>query len=97
MAVFIKVECPACGDKESIIKFGQSSNGKQRYRCQNQSCSTATFILDHERNAWRPEIKTKIIDMTLNGSGIRDTARVLGVCPAAVISTIKKKKVLCNL
>ena len=31
--------------------------------------------------------------MTLNGSGIRDTACVLGVSPTTVIITLKKKRV----
>jgi transposase-like protein len=30
--------------------------------------------------------------MALNGSGIRDTARVLGVSPMTVMSTLKKKR-----
>jgi len=29
-------------------------------------------------------------DMALNGSGIRDTARVLGVSPTTVLTTLKK-------
>jgi transposase-like protein len=33
-----------------------------------------------------------MVDVTLNGSGIRDTARVLGVSPTTVISTLKKKR-----
>jgi hypothetical protein len=31
-----------------------------------------------------------MVDMALNGSGIRDTARVLGVSPMTVMSTLKK-------
>jgi transposase-like protein len=30
------------------------------------------------------------VDMSLNGSGIRDTARVLKISPRTVISTLKK-------
>ena len=44
------------------------------------------------RVRWLPETKQKIIEMTLNGSGIRDTARVLGISTDTVISEIKKKK-----
>ena len=33
-----------------------------------------------------------MIDMALNRSGIRDTARVLGVSPMTVMSTLKKKR-----
>jgi len=31
-----------------------------------------------------------MVDMALNGSGIRHTARVLGVSPMTVMSTLKK-------
>ncbi len=44
-----------------------------------------------------PEIKQKIIDMALNGSGIRDTARVLGVSMNTVMSEIKKRKPVSKL
>jgi hypothetical protein len=39
-----------------------------------------------------PEIKEQIIDMALNGSGIRDTARVLGTSTDTVLSELKKKE-----
>ena len=94
MAVYITVECPECGDKDLIVKFGKSSNGKQRYLCQRNGCDKKTFILDHERLGWLPETKDKIIEMTLNGSGIRDISRVLGVCTETVMNEIKKKKTL---
>jgi transposase-like protein len=96
MAVFILVECPKCGDRKSIVKFGQTSNGKQRFHCQNEFCDTNTFIVNHERKGWLPATKEKIIEMTLNGSGIRDISRVLGICTETVSSEIKKKKVHCN-
>ncbi len=38
-----------------------------------------------------PEIESKVVDMALNGSGIRDTARVLDVAPPTVIKELKKK------
>jgi transposase-like protein len=41
----------------------------------------------------RVGIKEKIIDMATNASGIRDTARVLGIDKNTVISQLKKRKV----
>jgi transposase-like protein len=96
MAVLLPVECPACGDIESIVKFGYTKNGKQRFSCQIKACCKTTFILDHERKGWLPEIKQQIIEMTLNGSGIRDISRVLGVCTETVINEIKKKQAAFN-
>lgn len=96
MTVLIPVECPTCGNTKSIVKFGRTQNQKQRYCCQVQDCKKSTFIIDHERKGWLPEIKEKIIEMTLNGSGIRDISRVLGICTETVMSEIKKKKTSFN-
>jgi transposase-like protein len=85
------VKCPSC-KKDNVIKFGVNSAGNQRYQCKNSDCDKNTFLLDYSRNGDRSEIKQKIIDMALNGSGIRDTARVLGVSMNTVMSELKKKK-----
>ena len=41
-----------------------------------------------------PEVKRQIVNMALNGSGIRDTARLLTVSPMTVMSTLKKAPAL---
>jgi len=56
-------------------------------RCQ----TICPIVLDHEKKGWLSEIKEKLIEMTLNGSGVRDIARVLSVCTETAISEIKKK------
>jgi DNA invertase Pin-like site-specific DNA recombinase len=38
------------------------------------------------------EVEQQIVEMALNGSGIRDTARVLGVSSATVTTTLRKKR-----
>jgi transposase-like protein len=38
-----------------------------------------------------PEVKQQILEMTLNGSGIRDIARVLHISPTTVIDELKKR------
>jgi len=43
-----------------------------------------------------PEIKNQMIDMAINGSGIRDTARVLEISPTTVINELKKKNLALN-
>jgi len=74
--VFLSVCCPHCqGDQ--VVKRGKTAQGKQRYLCLRPDCPTKTFILDYSYNGYLPEVKKRIIDMALNGSGIRDTARVL--------------------
>lgn len=88
--IFVPICCPDCG-KPHIVKRGKTGQDKQRYLCTNQDCPKKTFILDYSYNGALPEVKGQIIDMAVNGSGIRDTARVLGVSTATVISELKKK------
>ena len=91
----IEVHCPVC-KSEQVIKHGVSDEGKQRYQCKNINCSKNTFLLNYSYCAYSPGIKDKIIDMTLNGSGIRDTARVLELSINTVISELKKKNRDCK-
>jgi transposase-like protein len=88
--VLIAVTCPYC-QTDQIAKRGKTDTGKQRYRCQNPHCSHQSFLLNPAYKGRLPEIKMQIIDMALNGSGIRDTARVLGISTDTVISELKKK------
>jgi transposase-like protein len=89
--VVVPVVCPQCA-KSEVVKRGRTDQGKQRYLCVNAECSKKTFILDYSYNGALPETKTRIVDMALNGSGVRDTARVLGVSQTTVIKELKKKK-----
>ena len=69
------VVCPYCqGDQ--IERRGKTDTGKQRYRCHNEECSHQSFLLDPAYKGRLPEIKQQVIEMSLNGSGIRDTAQV---------------------
>ncbi len=86
----VEVKCPTCS-QNVVVKFGTSPTGKQRYQCKNSSCDKNTFILDYSRNGDIPGVKDKIIDMALNGSGIRDTARVLKISINTVLSELKKR------
>ena len=49
-------------------------------------------MLEYSYKAYEPGIKERLVDMAINGSGIRDTARVLKISKGTVISTLKKKK-----
>ena len=92
MAV-VEVRCPGCRSRE-VVKYGRQANGAQRYRCQNLHCERRIFLLQYHNTGWLPEVKRQMVDMALNGSGIRDTARVLGVSPTTVITTLKKKRTI---
>jgi insertion element IS1 protein InsB len=84
------VHCPDC-DGTQIIKHGKTPEGKQRYCCQDQECKRSTFICEYSDAGLLPQVKQQICDMAINGSGIRDTARVLGVSQKTVIETLTKK------
>ena len=89
MAV-IQVECPDCGSIE-VVKYGKQPNGEQRYRCYNTQCARTIFLLQYQAKGRLPEVKRQIVDMALNGSGIRDTSRVLHISQNTVIRALKKK------
>jgi insertion element IS1 protein InsB len=52
-------------------------------------CAKNTFILSYKSQGRLPGIAGKIVDMAMNASGIRDTARVLGISPTTVIGKLK--------
>jgi transposase-like protein len=86
------IRCPTC-NQTHIVKHGKSAEGKQRYRCRNAACSRHNFVLDYTYRAYLPEVKQQVSEMAINGSGIRDTARVLKISQTTVIETLKKKLV----
>jgi IS1 family transposase len=49
------------------------------------------FITDYTYQGCRPEIRDLIVPMTMNGSGIRDICRVLGVSINTVLKTIRQQ------
>ena len=49
-------------------------------------------MLNYRYKACQPGTQEQIIDMAINGSGIRDTARVLKISKSTVMSTLKKSK-----
>ena len=88
--ILLPVRCPSC-QSEHVIKGGMTDTGKQRYCCHNSRCSHQSFLLDSAYKGRSPQIKQQGIDLSLNGSGVRDTARVLGSSPTTVLNELKKK------
>ena len=89
------LHCPHCQGTD-IIRHGTTRQGKQRYRCQENACKGRTFLLDYTYAGHSAGVKQQIIDMAMNASGIRDTARVLHVSPTTVIKELKKKSQSCS-
>src|SRR5215471_9952899 len=70
----------------------ETRQGTQRYLCQNMACAKGSFLLDYHNRGCLPEVKHTIIDMSLNASGVRDTARVLRMSTDTVLSELEKKE-----
>jgi len=80
------ISCPACCC-DDLMKNGHSPNGTQRWFCKGCKKHFQRVFTNKGR---LPEVKAKVVAMATNGSGIRDTSRVLGISPHTVINEIKK-------
>ena len=81
------IVCPHC-ECDDLVKNGLSENNTQRWLC--NSCKKS-FQLEYTYNAYNPGVKEKIIELTLNSSGIRDISRTLKINKNTVIAELKKK------
>ena len=84
------LHCPHCQGTD-IIRHGKTRQGKQRYCGQETVCDGRTFLVEYSYAGHSAEIKQQIVDMAMNASGMRDTARVLHVSPTTVIKARKKR------
>ena len=89
------LHCPHCQGTD-VVRHGTTRQGKQRYRCRETLCAGRTFLLAYAYPGQSLTVKQQIVDMALNASGIRDTARVLHVIPTTVIKELKKKRLTSN-
>jgi IS1 family transposase len=74
-----------------VVKNGTTSNRKQKYLCRD---CCRQFIRHYTYQGCRPEIRSLIVPMTLNGSGIRDITRVLNVSINTVLKEIRRAAAL---
>jgi hypothetical protein len=75
-----------------VSKWGKTSQGKQRYHCNNAACAVITFLLEYTYAGCQPGMHEHIVDLTLNSSGIRDIARSERVSPTTVIAVLKAQQ-----
>ncbi|MDD7805896.1 MAG: IS1-like element transposase [Endozoicomonas sp. (ex Botrylloides leachii)] len=85
MAV-VQIACVQCRQTEGIVKNGKATSGHQRYLCRR--CKKS-FQLEYSYNANQPGTHDRIVDMTMNGSGVRHIGRVLKISPTTVASYLK--------
>src|SRR5712664_2676941 len=84
------LHCPY-GQGTDIVRHSTTPEGKQRYRCRACLDRGRTFLLEYTYAGHSPDVKQQIVDMAMNASGIRDTARVLHVSPTTVMKELKKR------
>ena len=85
----IKVICPYCGS-DKVNFSGYSQSGKHRCKCKNEECSHNTFQIEYSYKACEPGMSEKIVKMTMNASGTRDIARILGIDKDTVTRHLRK-------
>lgn len=61
------------------------------FLCQSGNDECSSFILDYTYLGRLPAVKQQMVEMSLNGSGIRDICRVLRVSTRTVIKQIKRQ------
>jgi insertion element IS1 protein InsB len=91
--VLSHMHCPTCHSTDGV-KHGKPTDGKQCFLCRNPDCAQQTFFTTYVYKGRLPEVKQQIIDLTMNGNGIRDTARVLHSSQTTVLDTFKKESVM---
>jgi transposase-like protein len=74
------------GGSTKVVKMGYQKNGTPRCKC--KKCGK-TFQTEYISAGARPETKILIIKMSVNGSGIRDISRVLGISKDTVSTVLK--------
>ena len=90
-----RVKCPYCGS-DKVRYNGRHKTGVQRVMCCNEECKHRTFQLEYKNKACKPGEREKIIEMAMNGAGVRDTGRILGISVSTVIKVLKKLKMASN-
>ena len=82
----VLVKCPFC-QSDLVYRHGKARGGLQRYRCRD--CHHC-FQLNYLYKTNKPDVTDKLTEMAMNGSGVRDIGRVLGISITTVIAHLKK-------
>ena len=91
-----EIKWPVCGGID-VSKNGKGrTTDTQRYICNDMMCAGKSFMIDYSNNGSKPGIEKQIIDMTANGSGIRDISRVLEISTDKGLINVKKDSSVCG-
>ena len=85
---------PSCRN-DRVVKRGTMATAQPRSRCQNEPCSHPSCLRDPTDKGRQPEVNAQVLEMSLNGRGVRDTARVLPISTATIMQESKKRAGSC--
>ena len=85
MAV-INVACIHCHQPDDVVKNGKAKSGLQRFLC--RLCHKS-FQLNYRYRANQPNTHEQIVQLTMNGSGVRNIERGLKISRTTVIAHLK--------
>lgn len=77
--------CRCVGEINSMIKYGKTKSGNQRYIC--KLCKK-TRVENYSYQAYKSDINKNIILFTKEGLGIRSTARILKISTTTLLKRI---------
>ena len=83
--ITIQVNCPHC-QSVKVKKNGKKRTGKQNFLC--HSCKKQ-FQYEYSYKGADPTKKELVKTMTLNGSGVRDIHRVLGLSLVCILFVLR--------
>ena len=86
-----KSKVPILRERRNITIWEEQER-KTAVSMSKQVCGHKTFQLEYKNNACRPGTKERIVEMTMNGGGTRDTGRVLKISPNTVTAVLKKRR-----
>ena len=81
----VKVNCLHC-ESPKVKKNGKKASGTQNFMCND--CKKQ-FQFEYKYRGADPRVKCQIPKMAMHASGIRDTAKVLGISAVTVILTLR--------
>ena len=88
----VEIKCPHCGS-EKVSKNGYNKTGKQVYNCNNAECAHRNFVEEYTYEAYKPEVRAKVLKMAIDCTGTRATGRILGISKDTVTAILKKQKI----
>ena len=86
--VYEAVVCPHGHQPEAVYRHGRTADGRQGDRC---TACRRRFHLQYPHSGRQPGTADRVEELALNGSGIRDTARGLGIRPQTGMARLKKR------